>query len=531
MNRAGLWLPIAILLLPTVAAVAGEGEFSIEGGTFLPTEAEIRLQPLAVFTNDTRGLHDLRLEAGEVRLTEYEERFVVGAPGPMGVRVSEDNGPVLVSIRTLHDVHLHLSEASREGTLGIYPGPAALARLLSASAPVIEGRAETHVGNQRDVSGGEADRSDFYYEQNLRHPHLLVHAQGTLLYEGAGALKLMGPDVLVSSRDEPVFKLETGERRTGRTPDEAAPAVDEHVLRWAIVEFADARLEMATRSEWAIAAKGVDADWRGPALFTPQEGFLNTPRGSYVVEGKPARLTGELSGRFLPRLSGGEVTTLLQVQGDVEHTTLRLVEGPLGPRLMKDPDFQPLRLLVVASVVGVGVMAGGVSWLRRHPLAVLPRRREAPHAESLPFTVEDCMAAAAEAADDEDWPRAAEWLVRVRRLAPTSARTCADLAHAYCQMGQWEEGLRMYDEASRLSVDGEADFNAAVVALENGLPVEDVEERLVRALHRSPNYVVDVETDPSFAPLRGRPSFERIMREAWERADDVDASEGAPVRP
>jgi hypothetical protein len=84
-------------------------------------------------------------------------------------------------------------------------------------------------------------------------------------------------------------------------------------------------------------------------------------------------------------------------------------------------------------------------------------------------------------------------------------------------MGDVEEALRLYAEGSRLSTDGEADFNGAFAALRADRPPEEVAAWLVRALERSPELVADLEDDEALEGVRGVPAYEEAMRRAWER--------------
>jgi thioredoxin-like negative regulator of GroEL len=134
----------------------------------------------------------------------------------------------------------------------------------------------------------------------------------------------------------------------------------------------------------------------------------------------------------------------------------------------------------------------------------------------MPFTAEDCCDAGAKAASEEDWAGAAKWFGRARTLAPTSARICADLAFSLSQIGDVDEALRHYAEASRLCADGEADFNGALAALHGARPLGEIEEWLERALARSPGLVMPLEADDDFKVLHGRTRYERAVDHAWQ---------------
>lgn len=115
-------------------------------------------------------------------------------------------------------------------------------------------------------------------------------------------------------------------------------------------------------------------------------------------------------------------------------------EGNGTPRVFKRPQvaLAPMASpLFPLAALGLGILIG----LFGSRLWSRPR---------LPFTAEDCVAAADRALGEERWPEAAEWLERARRLAPRSARIHLDLAFALRQCGQPEEALRLAEEARSL---------------------------------------------------------------------------------
>jgi tetratricopeptide (TPR) repeat protein len=278
-----------------------------------------------------------------------------------------------------------------------------------------------------------------------------------------------------------------------------------------VLTLEDATVQVDSRSPWILAAPAASVRWDGVATLSASTGSFDAPEGRYEALRDDARLRGRFQAALAPEVVHGQVGTRLVLSGDVEETTLPL--SAAAAQAWFPPESPRFAHLVVGVMVGLGASVGAGAYLAS-------RRR--PRAPALSLTVEDCMAAATKAADEEDWERAIQWLRRVRAMAPTSARTCADLAHALCQTGRKDEALHTYEEASRLAHDGEADFNGAVVAAEAGRPPHEVESWLERALDRTPMYVVDVDSDPVFQGLRGRARFERIVADAWTRMDDVD---------
>lgn len=518
MTREGALL-LALLLLPVASGSTASGVFTLEGQARLPHGTELAFRPVLAFHNDTATFQTLVLRSPRVEVHEaFSQKLAVGlGEHAVLVPVKGDSNET-----TYQDVEIRLAAGSRDGALALYPSPDAETTLWAADPVFVEASDRTEAAS---IFPGEEGKSGpfangGYYSEVVERPHLRIQGSGHLLYEGEGVLKVMGPDLELRSSNG-MRTIPTGWETSSDTPGV-------RTQRWAVIFFDPGTLQVETASDWLMAAPEVQGRWDGRAILGGTQGELHTDEGTFQTMGM-ALLEGRFNGHFLAASDGDRLQMLLELEGDVTSTNLEpmSVGAAAGPWRL---GATQLVLLFAAVVAAAGATAGTGVWLTR--------RRHAPHlsdepepaAHVFPFSVEDCVAAAADAADDEDWPRAAEWLQRVRRMAPHSARTCADLAHAYCQMGQLEEGLRLYAEASRLSSDGEADFNAAVLALESGRGHEEVEEWLGRALERTPSYVVDVETDPAFEALRGRGAFEKMVRRAWERADDVDASEGAPVR-
>lgn len=166
--------------------------------------------------------------------------------------------------------------------------------------------------------------------------------------------------------------------------------------------------------------------------------------------------------------------------------------------------------IALGAYAALGVFAAASWWDRLRGPRAAPQLPE----DAFPFTVEDCVHAADRAIGEERWPAAAEWLGRAHRLAPTSARVCADLAFALRQIGDLEGALAMYEKASRCAQDdGEPFLHGALTSLAAQRPLEEAEEWLARALAIEPSLVVVVE-DEQFKPLRGRPRFEAALQRA-----------------
>lgn len=526
MHSARWALLLAILLAPTAGATLGVGSFTLDGSTFVPEGSDAEFDPLFALTRQPELLRELTVSTP--RLVVHEFSYSLLSPTGAGGRLTFAPATEAQWNKTPFDDALVRLAPGRDdsspsggaGNVGLYPGTDMQARFLTTGGTSVEARDRSDINSSRLRAAGDEDhpfRTDFVYRRVVEAPHVLAQGAGLLLLDGSGRLKVYGPDL------EIVTPQGTTTIVTGDVLQETT-GIGER--RWVILEFEDARSRLSGSGDWLVGGALLPIAWDGAALITASAGALETLEGIYVPTGRSAHLVGHFDGVFSPEEVEGRTRTMLEVSGDVSPTTtLGFQPAPAGARFARNVEDVPF----LPILVGVAVMAGmgGAAW-------TAVRRRARTRTLAVPageprHTVDDCLAEATQAADDEDWEAAILWLDRLRALAPTSARVCADLAHAHCQLGMKEEGLRLYAEASRLSYDGEADFNAAIVSIEAERPIEETEGLIERALQRTPTYVVDVEGDSLFAPLKGRPRFDRAVEEAWRQVEDADPSDGASV--
>lgn len=129
----------------------------------------------------------------------------------------------------------------------------------------------------------------------------------------------------------------------------------------------------------------------------------------------------------------------------------------------------------------------------------------------------ECVAIALLAAEAGDHARALHWFRHARDLAPENARLAAQEAWCLAELGRVDEALEAYAEASALSRDGLADFDAALLLLREGRSAAQAEERLAKALRRTPELALEAQGMDEFLALRGRGAYEDEMRAAQER--------------
>lgn len=498
----------------------------MDGGILLPQGTDLEFRPIFAFHDNTSSLTDFVLRA-PVAVGHYYEWRHVRTPGPLGLAYPESPEPTNRSVR-FEDVEIRMRHDSRDGYLGFYPAPDVTSRLIYHDPTLVEVSTETGVQSGEKVAPEETPyESRQGYYMHAGGPHLTFEGPGLFLYEGSGALKIMGPDLLVRSK-EGEFAYPTGETPAAGAEPAGDPFADtalepvQWTYQWLVLDFQDATIQIDATAPWAVAAPEIRAEWDGRVVFSAKEGEMTTGDARYVTTPSAlARVDGRFLAHIAPVVSDGAMGARMDLRGQLVDSNLRREDKPLSTLVAAPASLVSWGLLVLGAVVGLGGSLTAGRWLlRRRSVG------EEPPAQS--FTVEECMQAANEAADEEDWPRVIVWLRRLRALAPTSARACADLAHALRQSGDPQGALDLYAEASRLSSDGEADFNGAVLSLELGRSLDEVEDWLERALRRTPTFVVDVEGDPTFQRLRGRSRFDRLVADAWTRTEDEPSGGSFP---
>lgn len=504
-------LVVALLLLPIASAGSASGSFLAAGHTRLPPGAQMRVEPLALLGDDASGLDELVVSAPRLRVHLFEVRYAVARTPLQSVGVYTSNTSETYALQS---AALHLSAPASEGFVAAYARPGARATLVGASASDVAARAHGELSTATGQPPVSPDpfASREHSRQVVDVPHAVATVPGALAYEGPLLLKVKGLR-LAGSSSEGALVLDT---RPEGDPDVAG----ERTTRWAILEADDARVEARSRTPWQMAWSEADASWQGMMTFSPLAGELRTDGAAYPASATIATLDGRFTG-FLSAAQGdgGTPLTRLTLEGDVSRTTLSArSDGSILPAPRALPGVLLAGILVVAGAAGLGFGTGALYGRRKRPSAPAASVPiPVPAQVALPFSAEDCCDAGAKAASEEDWAAAAKWFARARSLAPTSARICADLAFSLSQIGDVDEALRHYAEASRLSTDGEADFNAALAALHGARPLDEVEHWLERALARTPGLVAPLEADDDFKVLHGRARYEDAVARAWAR--------------
>lgn len=511
--RRTLFLLALLGLVGSAAALPVEGTLTAEGPFTLPPGATLRAAPEALLQNDTSGLPALSLVAPALRLTVYElPRLKPTAGGLSPTAIPTRLAPEAREYR-LRNVTLALAEGDASGFLGVYPGSASRLEWTTTQSAEITPRNYSSVSWRESVGG--KDRPDsFGYTTEIERAHLYLSAPGKVVFTGAGAVKINGPNVRVTS-DRGNLSIETGEVQTSPV---------EWAWRWAYLDFPDATLEWdSDTAPVEVASRGTDATWEGVVTLKARSGRLRADGADYVADGASRAFEGRFTGTLEARAQGAEIVTLVRVRGDLGDTDLSADAAHKTVPLHGNAAFPWLTFLLGATLAGGAVYAAPRVARRLHV------SRKAHRDE---MTVEGMASLAHEAMEAGDWRIALTWFRRIRQLVPTSLRVRLDAAYCLCEIGDLEEALKEYRDAAKESAeDGEADLWTALLLVELARDVGEAETHFEEALRKSPDMVEDAETKrEEFGRFLDRPRVRRAIREARRRlGDDGEPSGGVHI--
>lgn len=458
---------VALLLwVPSVAAIATTGEFSVSGSVHYPSGATLELSPIVVLDNDTATIGNFEISAPSMRVTVIENHYY-GLPGSVILRSDQTERTWSQTNAVLR----RLADGDHEGFLGIRSGHAAsLSATLNAPTD-LDARIESTVSTVGEATRDREGVSWFYHKQD--GSHLYLNGRLDLQHVGALGAKINGLDfeLTASENSTPV------EWRTGRVEISAA----EVVIRWFWIEAEEATVKFSSGNApvEVLASDAPSVLWNGDARLTPVQGGLDTLDGAYLPTGKQAILSGTFSASQSPGEKAGE-SRLTNLHGEMASTTLAYkpsVLAPLSP--LRSSWWGPVFVAGLAAVVAGGG-TGLVMWRRK---------------ARVPISAEDCADYASIAIAERDYPTGLKWAQRGRRLSPRSARLAADEAVCLAETGDVDGALTAYAQAHDLAPHGEFALEAArLMRVERRSP-DGVENLLLAALQKSPDLRGDIETE------------------------------------
>lgn len=474
-------LLLAVLAFPQASAASVGGEIVIEGALSLPNGASLISHPVAIFAEDAMSIESIGARASAIRVLLFEDSYIsADLVGPRTSLVIGTNRPTWTATNATISI-----ERSRPGWFGIHPDAATLTS--SDQAPLrIEAAPRASLGNG-DAIPDENDPSRRYYLAEVDEPTLLTAATAWT-YEGAGALKAMGPRVTITSRQN------TTTIETGDMPDPNNPG--RSIQRWVVIEARDLVIE--GRAPVQLAASQADADWSGEITLRAARGTLMGPLTSYTAEGAITKLDGDLAAALSPAQGGTRLA--LAISGDLRSTTMSTrIVAPI-------PEGSDGRLGFLI-LVGA-VLAGAGAYARVHH-----KRRQRARTRAPPTLAADDYSRLGEiAADGERYAEALEWVRHARALSPTSRRLALDEAFYTSMTGDAAAALRILQDPL-LSTDPDACLFRSRLLMDRG-EHDEAAQATIDALELAPVVLLDIETDPQYAGLLARPDVKRAVRAA-----------------
>ncbi len=485
--RAWGLLLVGIMLAPLASASSARGDFSTTGDLSFSARATLGFSAQALYTDS----HDpANLSAPLLRVTSYEQQDAAFSVGPLPP-TSAQVGPLKQRSFTVHDASVTLTSL-RGGWTGLYPDAAGRMTMTPSGSANLHPNTLTMIPNGR--AGTDAPDQPFYYAR-VTGPHFDIDGAGSVLFDGAGALKVLGARVRIVAAEN-TTEFDTGAEPTG-------PA--QETLRWVYLSWDVGRFALDASPALQLAARDSASFTSSSLAFVPTGGEMDTPGARYVAQpGEVATVAGALAGTVTT--PDGRAAAL-HVEGDVRATSLLARPAPVaGPALAGLPAWIGL------AVAGAVVASGGA-------VAVLGRRRARVHPR--PRRVRRAAQHAALAQDAREEGSLAEALKHIRRALALVSSGAYHFEEGLLlkALGSPAEARDCFALASRGLVDGEAEMKAADCALQLG-EVDDAARWVVLALGKSqldPRVLAWIATEPRFAPLRAWPAVAEPLRAALAR--------------
>lgn len=414
-------------------------------------------------------------------------------------------------VRHATNLRVELAGPPTAGYVGLAVNRTSSWRMDATSHASAEPREETDLMSEAAITNPQTKHSEEYYYQKIQGLHVLLESPGTLTFQGGASLKARGlPLRMISAEGDALFDTRNG---PGTTPVG-------YEVRWIVIESREITVEISSGQQWQAASKAISLRWAGDCVLDSLGGSIQTGEGVHPIGAGMGVIRGTFESSVVPALAGERPVLQMSFRGDLDSTTY----APSASQA-RIATLAPGSITLALVAVTVASTAGGGTFLllraRRRQAATRPPPPppplEADPAPPADLTPELCVSLAETQVQTECWPRALHWITLARQMCPTSATVRATEAFVLGELGQTEEALAAYEEASRLDPEeGEHDLNAARLALRRGHPVEVVEAFVLRALARSPHLVGEVEPDDALMEaLGGRPAFRAAVVEAW----------------
>lgn len=467
------------IALPLASAAAVGGELIVERAASFPPGAHAEGTPQAVFIENALKITGFEGSAPSIRVHLFEDSFVsVDVVQPRTMLVVATNRPTW----TAQDATLTI-DASRPGWLGLHPDNGILS--TEAVRPLsLEAIARARIGNG-DAIPDRGDPSRSYYLVEVDEPSIATSIK-SWSYEGAGAIKALGPRVTLTTSDN-VTTFETGEM-----PDPDNPG--RMILRWIVIESDDLAIRAAAPA--TIVSNQLRVDWDGAADLGATRGTLDSALTTWDADGVPTTIEGTLRAIIDPTVTGEALR--MDIRGDMRTSTMStrvpvpLIETPTGR---------------IGFIILVGAVVAGAG-----TAALLRGRRKGTRVGASDLGADEYMRLAESAADGEHFGDALKWVRLAREHSPTSRRLALDEAFYTSMSGERKAALSLLHE-SILAEDSDACLLRARLHLESG-EQERAARALIQSLDLAPVTLLDIETDPTYHEILLRDDVKRAIRQA-----------------
>lgn len=442
--RRAAW---ALLILLQGASALGSLETSVDGDVRFPPGSFASLDALLLYAEDASQISVLEIEAARVFVREHDVSYLRADAAGGRTAIRHDRATWEAS-----DVRIVLEGDDHAGYFAAVP----------TASFAAEGRGEPSVDASLPASYGESltPSSDHpTFGARVDAPHLRVASPMRWELAGDGTLKVVGPDVrLTSSVNQTSFT-------TGSTPSPGG--LPEERVVWVEFDLSDTRITL-----------------EGTALVAASEGRVEWT-GTAWIGGDPLE---------------GEGTAILTPEGLGDAATIRVsaTTGTGGGAQVPGP-AQLSSGGILAGALG-GIALGGM-------LTYLAVRSRRPHA----LTVEECVRLAQSAAEDESYDEAIGWTRRARALSPGSRRLALDEVDFAMLAGRHADALAAL---GTLPAGAERDIRLARLHAEMGDRDEEAAAALLRALADAPALVLEIEGSPPLRRLTARSDLRRAIADA-----------------
>lgn len=495
----------ALLLLATPLANAAQvsGELLVQGSVLTPQGANASLRPQAFLVEDTADLSSLDFTGTDLRVCRVEKTLTI-------TPVTEIVHPTpKIACYDLPRATITLLPGDHKGFLGAYQSRSSVLRTTDMSPAAFEPLrnrtiADASVDRSLQPIGDTRDPSYLSYVVHIQGPHVHFTTTSGAVLEGAGALRIQGPDVRVQGPQN-VTNEPTGAR------DADYAVVKERTATWLFITYKSGTLTLGPGAPIEAAGQGIDeitAD--GLTVIDAPLGTLRTRDAEYAPSGaRNETINGRLQLAMHAQDAG---RANLIISGDIEATSLRAVPRPAAAPWVVGSDFVVLAVgAVLVAGSGGAVLIGrrAARKQRSTPPPAWPDALKEVYADPI-----DAEIAAAEAlAEDGDFAGACERIASARKANPGDA-DLAEREAVYARAnGDHERALAAYEEVSRLTLTGDADLYAAICSVELERPGEAV-AFLKRCLERDPRLCVEIPRMKLLDPVLLHPEVQEALRAA-----------------